>query len=401
MARQRAGETDVVTRERVRFWEPTSGSTGGTPKHVPYTDSLRGAFSRSFAAWAHDVLAHGPALRHGTIWFSVTPRFHATVAGGDGAPVGTADDRDYLEGPLRALLAPFVRIPLGLAGERDPEGWRRRLARYLCAQRDIEVFSVWSPTMLTVLLDWMVAHREELPNSGLVGDWPALWPALRVVSCWDAGSAAGPAARLRDEFGPGVLVQGKGLLATEAPLTIPRVGFPDAGVPLVHEVVIELLSEAGDLLPVERAEPGQTYEIVLSQTAGLARYRLGDIVEARGRAHATPGLRFVGRAGAVDLVGEKLTEGAVLAALAAAGAPAGCCLFARGDHYVLEVDAPVLPEGLAARVEAALGSGHHYRLARDLGQLGPVRAVAAPGRAARELDDAPQWGAVKGRVLRG
>ena len=66
----------------------------------------------------------------------------------------------------------------------------------------------------------------------------------------------------------------------------------------------------------------------------------------------------------------------------------------------LEVDAERVPEGLAARVDAALCGAYHYRLARQLGQLGPVEAVPRAGRTREVLDAAPVWGADKGSVLR-
>jgi hypothetical protein len=406
MARQQAGEPHVVTRKPIRLWEPTSGSSGGLPKRIPWTDGLRASFSHAFAVWAHDLLRAGPPLRTGKLWFSVSPRFHALERGGDGVPVGTTDDRDYLEGALRLLLSPFLLTPPGLSEERDPERWRARLSAYLCAREDVEVFSVWSPTLLHVLLDWMEANRRQLPRGRFVGDWARLWPNLKIVSCWDAGSAKAPADRLRARL-PGVYVQGKGLLATEAPLSVPRVGAEDSTVPLVDSVVLELLREDGEVIPLHRGEEGRRYELLLGQGAGLARYRLGDVVELRGRFLGTPGLRFVGRSGAVDLVGEKLTEAAVLEAFARARAPEGSCLVAQPPReggaagYVLEVDAEQVPEGLVVRVEEALRAQHHYALARDLGQLAAVRAAAVPGRARREVEGGLQWGAVKGRVLRG
>ncbi len=397
MVRQQAGDTCVIVPERVMFWEPTSGS-GGAPKRIPYTASLRRSFSRMFAVWAHDLLANGPRFQTGQVWFSVTPRFHDLAPAGDGVPVGTQDDRDYLDGPLRALLSPWLRSPDGLAGERDPEAWRRRLCGWLVQQRDLEVMSVWSPTLLTVLLDWMKQHVEALPRSVAVGDWRAVWPRLKLISCWEAGSAAAPASRVREAF-PGVTVQGKGLLATEAPVTVPLVGL-EAGAPLVGEVLLELLSDGGDLVPIHRAEEGRSYEVVVSQGAGLLRYRLGDVVEVRGRVLATPALRFVGRARTSDLVGEKLTEAVVAEVFRAEGVPAGGALVARGDRYVLELDAHIASVGLAERVEARLATQHHYRLARELGQLAPVELALSPGRARRDLDSAPQWGAAKGSVLR-
>jgi hypothetical protein len=398
MARQAAGEGAIVTSEPVLFWEPTSGS-GGAPKRVPYTASLRRSFSRMVAVWVHDLLTDGPPLRTGRVYFSVTPRFHDVAPSADGVPVGTADDRDYLDGPLRALLSPFFRSPPGAAAIRDPEAWRRCVATWLCGEVGLEVISVWSPTFLTVLLDWIEAHRDELPHRDRIGDWRRLWPSLRLISCWDAGASAAPAAALAARF-PGVMVQGKGLLATEAPITVPLVSLPDAGAPLVDDVVIELLDARGDLRPLSAAESGASYELVVSQTAGLVRYRLGDIVEVRGRSFATPALRFVGRAATVDLAGEKLTEGVVAAALARAGAPPGSGLVAESSGYRLEVDADAVPVGLAHAVDAALTLEHHYRLARDLGQLRPIHAVAVPGRSRQAAEAAPVWGGAKPSVLR-
>ena len=436
MARQQAGEANVVTRERVACWEPTSGSSGA-PKLVPHTPSLRGAFTRMFAHWAHDLLTHGPGLRTGKFWFSVSPQFDAPgaaggvplrapppVAGalrgptappqeapGDGAPVGMEDDRDYLAGWTGRLFRPWFLTPPGLRRVRDPETWRRTVARFLCGEPGLEGMSLWSPTLLHVLLDWMEAHADELPRGHLIGDWRALWPALKLVSVWDAGSAAAPAARLRERLHAGeagsLLVQGKGLLATEAPLTIPLVGI-EGGVPLVEDVGIELLHGSGDLLPLHRAERGQAYEIVVSQTAGLVRYRMGDLVEVVGAIGSTPTLRFLGRAATVDLVGEKLSEAAVVGALARAGVRVPACLRAVAgregsatQHYRLEIDADLVPAGLAEAVDRALSEGHHYRLARQLGQLGPVEAAAAPGLARRDMEAGRSWGGAKGSVLRG
>src|SRR5207253_1141539 len=60
--------------------------------------------------------------------------------------------------------------------------------------------------------------------------WDQLWPALKLLSCWTDGSSGLFVDSLSRRF-PGVLLQGKGLLATEAPITIPLIYAP-APVPL-------------------------------------------------------------------------------------------------------------------------------------------------------------------------
>jgi hypothetical protein len=397
-ARQRAGVSGALTHAPVRFWEPTSGSTDA-PKHIPYTAALRASFTHAFAVWAHDALTRGPALRRGRVWFTVTPRFDTPAPGPDGVRVGSTDDREYLSGPIGWLSRPFLRSPAAAQAHTTPDAWRAAVAHFLCTERDLEVFSIWSPTLLLALLDWMEAHRDQLPAPARRCDWETLWPSLRWISAWDAGSAATSADALRRRL-PQVPLQGKGLLATEGPMTVPLWG-EDGGAPLLTAgVVLELRDVAnGDLRPVWRAERGPTYEVVLSTPGGLPRLQMGDLVTVSGRVFETPLLRFLGRDRTVDLAGEKLTEAAAAAALATGGAPAGSALVAAGDHYRLEVDAPACPPDLAQRVDDALCAHHHYRLARALGQLGPVQSLATPGRATAALDAAAAWGGAKPSVL--
>ena len=209
-----------------------------------------------------------------------------------------------------------------------------------------------------------------------------LWPGLQLISCWASAAAAPRAARLAELF-PGTLVQPKGLLATEAPMTMPWI--PSGGaVPLVTEVLLELEDEHGEVRRVDelpRSAEGREYRVVVSQTAGLVRYRIGDRVVVTGRHRGVPCLEFGGREGDVsDLVGEKLSERFVRDVLAELPLPRGTfrVLVPRDGsvpRYVLVVDAhpttSTIPPEVAGALDALLQRAHHYRIARLLGQLAP------------------------------
>jgi hypothetical protein len=214
-------------------------------------------------------------------------------------------------------------------------------------------------------------------------DWRGLLPALKLISCWANEHAGAGADRLRRLF-PGVRVQAKGLLATEAPLTLPWT--PAGGfVPLVREVFLEFETASGRVLRLAELTPGETYTLLVTQKGGLCRYRIGDRVRVSHVYRHTPCLVFVGRDGSVcDLVGEKLHEEFVRAALRRLGAP-GCSFqtlvperIADGWRYALVLDRL---EGSAAAVarqlDALLQEAHRYREARLLGQLGPPRVHVA------------------------
>jgi hypothetical protein len=183
---------------------------------------------------------------------------------------------------------------------------------------------------------------------------------------------------------PHVLVQPKGLLATEGVVTIP--------LGAVHALAVtsyffEFLDAQGDVRLAHQLERGAHYEVILTNGGGLWRYRLGDVVECTGHLRATPTLRFLGRAGRVsDLRGEKLSEPFVAETLRTlwgdADPPAYAALRAWSDQsragYELLVSDEVdveLADAAIQRLESALRANPHYALARRLGQLDEVRAV--------------------------
>ncbi len=374
--RQRGGEPHAITPGTTRAYEPTSGS-GGTAKRIPYNDAMLAAFRSVFAVWAHDVLRHLVRPRSGRTFMSISP----PLADAE----GFADDREYLGPVMRALVGPFLVLPPRAA---SAAGFRDALALALASAADLEIVSVWNPSYLALLMDHLEAHRDRfLPQlapsrrAAFERDavqWEAVWPGLQLVSCW-SDAAAAPAARALAKRLPQATLQGKGLLATEAPVTLPLAAAGGC-VPLVDETFIELIDDAGVPRALWEAAPETEYEVVITQPGGLLRYRLGDRVAVRGRHRAAPVLAFTGRADAVcDLVGEKLAEPFVAAALARvvrAGAFAMLLPLASASgpaRYCLLTDADT--PGLAAAVETALAAALRYREARALGQLEAVHAV--------------------------
>ena len=378
--RQKASAARVLTAEPPKFYEKTSGSSGPA-KYIPYTKALQKSFSRMFGLWAHDVLENGPDLHSAKLFFSISPFFGEPEMTEAGTQVGLDDDSDYVSGWMNWFLKPFLAVPPSLSSLKDPEVFKRELVRALTKARELEVISVWNPSFLTMIVSYMRDNSTEL---GLASDFEPkdVWPNLKLISCWASASAAPLAERLKEEF-PGVLIQGKGLLATEAPITMPWI--PAQGfVPLLDEVFLEFETQEGEMLLLHELQEDEIYRVVVSQKGGLCRYRMGDLVKVTGFYHQTPCLDFVGRADAVsDLVGEKLSEIFVhetlqslrdhlpdFATLVPVRKP--------HDHYVLLVsDTTTCVEELESLLESRLGQAHHYQHARHLGQLGPCRVVVA------------------------
>lgn len=416
------GEEGILTRDRVRFVEPSGGTTGGV-KQIPYTGALLREFSAAISPWLFDLLRHRPRLRRGRAYWAVSPPARHPTRTVGGIPVGMEHDSDYFPPVVRWLLDRVLGVPRAVSQAPDVPTCRYLTLRSLLAMPDLALISVWSPSFLTLLADALDQEFERLLHdleSGRLSvelspalrsalaralparprlarrlrarfgrsppeDLGAVWPGLALISCWADGHAARALSGMRRRF-PRVEVQAKGLLATEGVVSIPLIA---AGAPVaaVTSHFLEFLEPDGgeDTCLVDELETGRTYEVVLTTGGGFYRYRLNDLVRVEGWYHRAPLLSFAGRADrASDLAGEKLTaehaERVIAAAVGRTGVRPTFAMLAPSwgapPHYRLyaEVDAEAVHR-LALAVEDLLLESHHYALCRSLGQLGAVDGV--------------------------
>jgi hypothetical protein len=398
--RAAAGEAGVLTSEPVIAFEETGGSASGR-KLIPYTPAALAAFRAAVLPWLGDLAQRRPETFQGRAYAALSPVARAPRVTAGGIPIGLPSEGAYLGADLAAALVSVLAVPLDVAHVRDVEQWRFLTLRCLVAAADLSFVSVWSPTFLIGLIEALPALAEPLVKSihdggeiaadperaRVIGaalarrpiDTQLLWPRLATVSAWADGASRPYARRLRDLFAHAAL-QPKGLLATEGAVTIPWRGSHHP-VPALASAFLELIDDAGEPRLCDELREDADYRVVMTTPGGLYRYDLGDRLLCHGYLEGVPRLEFVGRAGvATDIVGEKLSEDFVGAALGRVGG--GACLAARATatpFYELLVDAPA-DENLApqaALVEERLRANPQYAYARTLGQLGPVapRAV--------------------------
>jgi hypothetical protein len=103
-------------------------------------------------------------------------------------------------------------------------------------------------------------------------DVQGIWPKLTLISCWGDGPARSAAASLARRF-PHVEVQRKGLIATEAIVTIP---FGGRHPLTIGSHFFEFLDPNGRARLAHQLEGGVEYTVVVTTAGGLYRYRLAD-----------------------------------------------------------------------------------------------------------------------------
>lgn len=414
IARIAAGEASVLTRSPVRTLEVTSGSSAAA-KRIPYTAAMQTEIRRAIAPWVFDLYQHRPRLALGCAYWSISPLQMDEEQDGGVVKVGFEEDAQYLGGFWKRLVDSTLAVPGAVRFLRDVDAFRYATLLFLLRRADLTLISVWHPSFLTLLMGalpslWNDLIRDVENGTKIVGRnlrplprraaelrrlapdaLTQIWPRLGLISCWGDGHAALHLDEVRRAF-PGVEIQPKGLLATEAFVTLPFDGKTPVAI---RSHFFEFQPEGSHERPrlAHELEPGGVYSVVATTGGGLYRYRLEDRVEVTGFANRTPSLRFLGREGHVsDLCGEKLHESFVAGALARAFRRLGViprfAMLAPDEdvpgspRYVLylEIAGPT-PPSLATAVEEELAANPHYQACVALGQLAPAAIFRVEGAA--------------------
>lgn len=351
------GDKNILTREDVVLFEPTSGSTSGE-KLIPYTATLRAQFQRAVSAWIADLMISHPGARRGRAYWSISPNLEGERCSVGGIPIGFETDAAYLGLVDRLLAQKLFVVPSAAGTIRVMDDFRYYSLLHLVAAADLALISVWSPTFLTTLLEpleeWSsrlcadiregtlslpslsrsskssdlplgfranprrADHLEEilLSNLSMPDKMGRIWPRLALISCWTDAAASIFVPRVRNLF-PEVSLQPKGLLATEAFVSIPIEGLEGAVLAInshffeFQEVNEESEKEDTNTAPflAHELSIGKQYATIVTTGGGLYRYQMHDLVEVVGYWNECPLLIFIGRLNhTCDLVGEKLQE---------------------------------------------------------------------------------------------
>lgn len=419
-----AGKQGILTRDKVRLFEPSSG-TAGPSKLIPYTSALKKEFHRGISSWLYNLYSHYPHLK-GTAYWSVSPANTYIPQHSSVVPIGFETDSDYL-GPFGRMVTNSLQaVPAVVRFIGDIDSFRYVTLLYLLMHRDLRLISVWNPTFLTLLLDTLgeywdrllddlasgeisppgpIDHRvheklrrslrpaplraKEISECG-PGSMEKVWPGLRLISCWLDGPSGSQATYLQKKYFPKIQLQGKGLIATEAFVSFPLVGMEGAvlaGTSHFFEFIPLNNSDSRASEPVlaHQLETGASYSVVVTTGGGLYRYQLQDTIQVIGHYNMMPCLRFTGKLdGISDIYGEKMNEQFVGKELnqqfcLRANQPRFflLCPDEALTRYILYLEDASANEAecsfLADEIDRRFRKNFHYDYSRKLGQLKAIQ----------------------------
>lgn len=374
-----------LTQSDPVIFEKTSGSTKES-KYIPMTRELLSEIERSTSAWIYDVYSRNPALLHSSSYWSISPKLGSNEITPSGIAVGFKDDSEYFSMAQKIFLNEIFSVS-PYVGRLPPEEFFFQTAFSLIQDKNLGLISVWSPTFILNILDYIENEvvaltrklrptlRENIKAKINDRNWHALWPKLIFLSCWTSGFSKLYVQELQKRL-PGVHIQGKGLFMTEGIITIP---FGDFVSPLLayQSHFFEFEDSSGNILLPQELHKDETYIPIITTSGGLYRYRTHDLVRKGESFGDIPSFDFLGRSNLTsDLFGEKITESFLMDlcnSLDLFNSSAGHFFFAPvlspHPHYGFFSEHPLD----VSLIEKKLMTSHHYKLCRELRQLDELK----------------------------
>ncbi|MEE1282112.1 MAG: GH3 auxin-responsive promoter family protein [Acutalibacteraceae bacterium] len=407
------GKKRVLTYEDVRLFELTSGSSGGK-KLIPYTKSLKNEFQKGIKPWLYDIYKNVDGVEYGKSYWSITPVTAGKSYTESGIPIGFEEDAEYFGFIEQKLMQRLFAVDSSVKFSNDINSFYFETASQLINCNELTLISVWNPTFLTILCDFICDNAEQLKESLPKSNHNAfldsvkenhfdkIFPHLKIISCWADGSASNYIHQIEKRF-PNVYIQPKGLLATECFTSFPLKGEIGSRLSIYsHFFEFKRLSD-GKIFTADKLDIDK-YEIIVTTGGGFYRYCIGDIIQVlEVYPDKPPKIKFLHRTGTTsDLFGEKLTEEFVRNTCLKLGLDNKFCLLApEENYYCLYTTAENITDDT---LDKALCESYHYNYCRQLGQLKKSVVIIVSGNpetayVKRLTDDGMRIGDIKPAYL--
>lgn len=358
------GEKNVLTTEDPIILQPTSGSVS-KKKLIPFTKNLKNEFQNAIFAWLYDLLDNNPKIKKGRWYFSITPSIKIDIK--SKIPIGFLDDFEYFN---KSQMEALSNLSISISETQNissKKHFKDITLKHLLKAKDLSFISVWHPTFLSVLMEGI--------------DCKNVFKDLALISCWTEGNSSIHLNDIKKMF-PGVKIQKKGLMSTEAICSIPLALSQDC-ILAINSHFFEFRDFENNMYLPHQTKKNKLYEIIVTTSGGLYRYATNDIVEVTNHINDCPTIKFIGRNNNVcDFVGEKLNELHVEKIIKAnlkkfKIKPDFIMLSAEkeknGIRYFLHIKSKqIVSKKFIEAIENGLKENFHYDYAIKLGQIYPL-----------------------------
>lgn len=157
--KEKSGENNVLLSDKIKLFELTSGSTSDV-KYIPYTEKFLKSYMNGVFAWIYNLYQNNKRLFFGSSYWSVSPILKREAVTSGGIRVGIEDDTSYFDKVSAFFLNKLFTVPKEIKNIQNMEDFLLITAVFLFLSENLTMISVWSPSFLMILLDFIEKNHR-------------------------------------------------------------------------------------------------------------------------------------------------------------------------------------------------------------------------------------------------
>lgn len=152
--KEKVGKSNVLLSDKIKLFELTSGSTSDV-KYIPYTEKFLKSYMNGVFVWIYNLYQNNKRLFWGSSYWSVSPILKREAVTSGGIHVGIEDDTSYFDKVSAFFLNKLFTVPKEIKNIQNMEDFLLITAVFLLLSENLTMISVWSPSFLMILLDFI------------------------------------------------------------------------------------------------------------------------------------------------------------------------------------------------------------------------------------------------------
>ena len=157
--KEKSGENNVLLSDKIKLFELTSGSTSDV-KYIPYTKKFLKSYMNGVFSWIYNLYQNNKRLFLGSSYWSVSPILKREAVTSGGIRVGIEDDTSYFDKVSAFFLNKLFTVPKEIKNIQNMEDFLLITAVFLLLSENLAMISVWSPSFLMILLDFIEKNHK-------------------------------------------------------------------------------------------------------------------------------------------------------------------------------------------------------------------------------------------------
>ena len=159
--KEKVGKSNVLLSDKIKLFELTSGSTFDV-KYIPYTEKFLKSYMNGVFAWIYNLYQNNKRLFLGSSYWSVSPILKREAVTSGGIRVGIEDDTSYFDKISAFFLNKLFTVPKEIKNTQNMEDFLLITAVFLLLSENLAMISVWSPSFLMILLDFIEKNHKAI-----------------------------------------------------------------------------------------------------------------------------------------------------------------------------------------------------------------------------------------------